>query len=444
MAKGPTAASHDPDVDYASDANAVDWDGPDDPQNPMNWPFWRKTGVITCVSIARLITPLASSMMAPALPQIERDFHLSGGHLVLLSITIYVIGFGLGPLILAPMSELYGRRVIYNTSSVLFTALAIGCATAPGIGVLVAFRLLAGMAGGVPPTIGGGIVADMVAPDRRGIIMATGALTIASIILLRETYPPLLLSQRAARLRKETGNTLLRPKGNPPLPKRELFFRAIARPLKMLFSPVNAILALYLSIIHGIIYLIITTLPVVFQVRYGFSEGLSGVACIGVGLGIIVALILLGHYSDVVYKRLTAANHGRAKPEFRLIFQVYGTLIAPAGLIIYGWTAQEKLHWVIPIIGASIFGVGSIIAFTTTQTYLIDAFTEHAASALAANSFLRSIAAGVLPLAGLSLNNSLGLGWSNVLLGLLALAFGVPPAILYWYGEGLRKRYPVS
>jgi hypothetical protein len=84
----------------------------------------------------------------------------------------------------------------------------------------------------------------------------------------------------------------------------------------MLFlSPVNAVLAIYVAIINSIIYLILTTFPVVFQVRYGFSEGLSGLSCVGVGLGVIVALFVIGHYSDVMYKRLTAANNDYAKPE---------------------------------------------------------------------------------------------------------------------------------
>ncbi|KAI9775680.1 MAG: hypothetical protein M1839_000947 [Geoglossum umbratile] len=336
------------------------------------------------------------------------------------------------------------------------------------------------MAGGTPLTIGGGTIADMVPPNRRGAITAiftlgmlvgpvigltvggflsqakgwrwifwlltilSGAMTIASAIFLRETYPPLLLSRRAARLRKERRDGSSRSGGNPPPQRREVFARAIMRPLKMLFlSPVNTALALYMAIIFGIIYLILATFPVVFQVQYSFSEGLSGLSCAGVGVGVVAALVVLGHYSDVVYKKLTIANHGRAKPEFRLVFLVCGVPVAPAGIITYGWTAQEKVHWIAPIIGTVIFGVGSVIALVAIQTYLVDAFPEHAASALAANSLLRSIAGGLIPLAGLTLNKSLGLGWSNMLLGLLALAFGVPPAVFYWYGESLRQRYAV-
>lgn len=74
------------------------------------------------------------------------------------------------------------------------------------------------------------------------------------------------------------------------------------------------------------------------------------------------------------------------------------------------------------------------------QLYLIDACgPKKAASALAANTILRSIAAGLLPLAGTPLYDKLGLGWGNSLLGFLAIMFLPVPWLLYRYGRRLRE-----
>lgn len=78
----------------------------------------------------------------------------------------------------------------------------------------------------------------------------------------------------------------------------------------------------------------------------------------------------------------------------------------------------------------------------TVQTYLVDSFTVYAASAIAANSVLRSILAALLPLAGLSMYENLGYGWGNSLLAFVALILSPVPVLFRVYGERIRTRYP--
>lgn len=123
---------------------------------------------------------------------------------------------------------------------------------------------------------------------------------------------------------------------------------------------------------------------------------------------------------------------------------ILGGLVLPAGLFIYGWTTQYGVHWIVPILGTALIGFGSMITLIPTQTYLVDAFTLHAASAIAAGGIFRSITGAVLPLAGPPLYKSLGLGWGNSLLGFIALAIIPVPVLFCRYGEQLRERFPLE
>ncbi|KZF20970.1 MFS general substrate transporter [Xylona heveae TC161] len=484
LESGPESASRAAEdgkpVQQENDPNIIDWDGPDDPEKPMNWPKYRKAGIIATVCMLRFVTPLASSMMAAGLVQIEEDFKNAGVMFITFSVSIYIIGFGLGPLALAPLSEVYGRNIIYHIGNIMFTGFTVGCGASPNAGSLFTFRLLSGIVGGVPLTNAGGTISDIVPVNRRGSIMTlftlcmlvgpvigptvggflseaagwrwifwlltimSGLATLFGLAFLRETYGPVLLERKAARLRKETGNPLLRGKGKIDLPYRQLLFRNLSRPTRMLiYSPVILGVSLYMALVYGVIYLLFTTFSVVFQKTYGFSEGIAGLSYLGTGVGMVIALFSMGWYSDAIHIRLTK-KYGTELPEYRLAPLLPGTIALPIGLFIYGWTAQYKVHWIVPIIGTAFVGIATTGSFNTIQIYLVDAYTVHAASALAANSLVRSLAGGLVPLGGPSLYSNLGLGWGNSLLAFLAIFFAIFPLLFYKFGERWRKRYSVS
>jgi hypothetical protein len=132
------------------------------------------------------------------------------------------------------------------------------------------------------------------------------------------------------------------------------------------------------------------------------------------------------------------------QPEARLTLLLPAYCLIPTGLFIYGWTAQYKVQWIVPILATVLIGIGNIAVFMCVSLYLIDAFTFYAASALAANTVIRSVMGAVLPLCGQKMYDTLGLGWGNSLLGFIGLALlPVPWAILKW-GEFLRKKYEIK
>jgi hypothetical protein len=147
------------------DPNIVDWDGLSDPENPQNWPKSKKWRLVFCLSLITLITPLASSFFAPGVPQVLATFHESSNVIAGLVVSIYILGFAIGPLIIAPMSELYGRYIVYNVCHAFFIVFTICCAVSNSMGMLIAFRLLAGCAGSAPLTLGGGTIADLFPPE---------------------------------------------------------------------------------------------------------------------------------------------------------------------------------------------------------------------------------------------------------------------------------------
>ncbi|CAI7573574.1 unnamed protein product [Penicillium crustosum] len=456
------------------DPNIVDWDGPDDPENPLNWTSGRKITATCSIALITFLTPLGSSMFAPGVGQLVKDFNVTSTELASFVVSVYLLGYCFGPLLIAPLSELYGRQYVYHVCNVLYVIWTIACAFAPEIGSLIVFRFLAGFAGSCPLTIGAGTIADMFVQEQRGgamaawalgpligpvvgpvagaylaqakswrwsfyvLAMAGGAITASSIITIRESYAPTILARKTKKLQKETGNMNLRSALDTGRTPKELFLYSIVRPTKMLFlSPIVFLLSLYVGVIYGYLYLLFTTITSVFEEQYNFSQGSVGLTYLGLGVGSLIGLFILGATSDRLLNYLSVKN-GQKKPEYRLPPMIPGAVFVPISLFMYGWTAYYKTHWIVPIIGTSFLGTGMMITFMCVSTYLVDAFTDYAASAMAANTVFRSLAGAMLPLAGPKMYEALGLGWGNSLLGFIALAFCALPIIFWAYGERIR------
>ncbi|KAI1779150.1 major facilitator superfamily domain-containing protein [Hypoxylon cercidicola] len=474
-------AEKDSDAPEQYESHIVWWDGESDPANPYNWPAWKTNMNAVCLTFLNFITPLASSICAPGVPQIMEEFGNNNSLLASFVVSIYVLGFASGPLLFAPMSEIYGRTITYHVCNVGFVAFIVGCALAPSLGSLIAFRFLSGLFGSCPITNSGASIADMISQERRGLFIGLssigpllgpivgpivggflagakgwrwvfwliaiigGFVMIMMIAFTRETYAPVLLQRKVARLIKETGNPQLRSKLDEGLTPGNYFKRAIERPIRLLlFSPITAICAVYMAIVYGYLYLMFSSITEVFQESYGFSTNIVGLAFLGLGVGSIIGIGTISITSDQQIKKRVNEDGGKVKPEYRIQLVPIGGILLPAGLFIYGWTAQYHVHWIVPMIGMAVTGTGNMIIFMSLVLYLIDAFPIHAASALASNTFIRSIGGALLPLAGLPMFDSLGVGWGNSLLGFLAVAFVPVPFVLLRYGEQLRTRYPVK
>lgn len=264
-------------------------------------------------------------------------------------------------------------------------------------------------------------------------------MTIFTYFTMSETYGMVVLERKVKRLRRETGNTKLRSKLDNGLPPREVFFRAIVRPTKMLlFSPICSLLSLYMAYVYGILYLLFTTISPLFIREYGFSQGSSGLAFLGIGIGMLLGLVCFGIGSDKVVTYLAKKRGTPRLPEYRFPALFIGACLVPIGLLLYGWSAERHANYIVPIVGTGLVGAGLLATFMSIGTYLVDAFTLYAASAMAANTVLRSLCGAFLPLAGPAMYADLGLGVGNTVLAAISL-ISFPMCFVFWkYGQKMR------
>lgn len=204
--------------------------------------------------------------------------------------------------------------------------------------------------------------------------------------------------------------------------------------------PIVALMCIYVAFLYGALYILFTTFTFVFEEQYGFSASTAGLSFLGSGVGSFIGLAYAGVFSDRTIKKRQAQGK-TPQPEDRLSFllSVPAALSLPAGLFLYGWSTQYRLHWIMPEIGTAIVGFGMITILMCIQTYLVDAYTKHAASVTAANAVLRSLLGALLPLCGLKLYDAIGLGWGNSLLAFIALAMAPLPVVFKIFGERLRN-----
>jgi len=461
------------------DPNLVTWKGHDDPENPKNWTIGRKWAATLVVSSFTFISPVSSSMVAPALAAISEDLHIEKSIEQSLVLSIFVLAYAIGPLFLGPLSEMFGRVIILQTSNLLYLFFNLGCGLAQTKGQLIAFRFLAGLGGSAPLALGGGVLSDLFTAEERGkaisiyslapligpavgpiaggfiaenttwrwvfyaTTIADALIQITGLFFLQETFAPVLLGRKKKKLIKETGNESLHTEWDVPDRTIGKTLRiSLTRPFKLLGTQVIVqVLALYMAYLYGMMYLVLSTFPGLWERTYGESVGIGGLNYISLGVGFFLGTQICAPCQDRIYRALKARNNGVGKPEFRVPLMLPGALLVPVGLFWYGWSAQAKTHWIVPNIGAAIFAAGTIIGFQCIQTYIVDSYTKFAASAVGAATVLRSLAGFGFPLFAPYMYAALDYGWGNSLLGFIAIGLGWPGPILLWlYGEKLRKQ----
>ncbi|TFK47476.1 MFS general substrate transporter [Heliocybe sulcata] len=463
------------------EGTVVDWEGPDDPQNPRNWTYRRKWGATLIVSAFTFISPVSSSMIAPATTQVASQFGITSQVIEAMTTSIFVLAYAIGPLFLGPLSEIYGRSRVLQLANMWYLVWNLVCGFAQSTGQLIAFRFLAGIGGSAPLSIGGGVLGDLWAVQERGQAIALYSLapllgpvigpvagawiaqkstwrwvfwstTIVDAIIqvlglfyLQETYAPILLERKASRMRKdadpEKGQRVRTAFDTEDRHWKKIFAKSLTRPFVLFYyEPIIQLLGIYMAFIYGLMYLFLTTIPSIFEGIYGQRVGLAGLNYIAIGVGLTGASQINARLLDKIYAYFTKRNGGAGRPEYRLPSMVPGTIFLPIGLFLTGWTARKDIHWIVPDIGIAFIGAGQILNFQSIQTYVIDAFTLHAASALAAVSCLRSLAGFGFPLFAPAMYNALGFGKGDTILACAAIVIGCPaPWVFWYYGERIRK-----
>lgn len=468
-------------AEYADlDPELVAWEGPDDPANPRNWSFREKIIQTAIVSTYSLLSPMLSSILSPAMVEISNALHIERKVIQALCVSIMVLAWAIGPLIIAPISESdrIGRKPVLNLSIWIMAIFNLGSGFVNTPVQLCILRFLGGLGGCAPLNVGAGTLADIWSDDQRqyamaayslgptlgpvlapviGSFIATGlnwrwcfyilaifnfVVALIGTVFFKETYPPRLLKIKADQLRKETDNehlhTIYEIADGESFTSKMI--TTISRPISLLLGhPMVAGLGSFMAFTYGFMYLLIVTFPAVFRGSYGFSVNISGLMFIPLGIGFFLGTIFFLIAIEHTYKKLTAKNGGVPKPEYRLPWLVCSGIGIPIGLIWYGWSAEKKLHWIMPCIGLCIFGFSLVAVFQTIQNYLIDMNNRFAASSVAAAAVFRSLFGFSFPLFASAMYEKLGYGWGNTMCALIAFSLGVPfPLFCLIYGEKLR------
>ncbi|KAE8312779.1 major facilitator superfamily domain-containing protein [Aspergillus transmontanensis] len=457
------------------DPDLVTWDGPDDPENPKNWPRrakWRNT---VAVSIFTFISPVSSSMVAPALSQLGADLNMQSDIEVELALSIFILAYAIGPLFFGPASEVYGRMRLLQISNLWYFAWNLGCGFAQNPAQLFAFRFLAGIGGSAPVALGGAAIGDIWTPEERGkamgiytlapilgpvvgpiaggfiaeyttwrwVFWSSSAVAVAiqmvGLIWLHESHPATLLNRKRNRLVKQTGNHKLHT-GIGPISLSSKFGGALVRPVRLFTTqPIVMVVALYMGYLFGTTYLLLATFPTVWGTQYGESQGIAGLNYISIAIGSFIGLFLNFILIDRIYRRLKEKSSGIGVPEFRMPTMFIGSGMITIGLFWYGWSVQSHIHWIMPNIGVAIFSAGTMGCLQGMQTYIVDSYTTYAASAMAACALLRSLAGFGFPLFAPYMYRDLGYGWGTSVLAFVSIAIGFPAPLLFWhFGAKLR------
>ncbi|KAI0255604.1 major facilitator superfamily domain-containing protein [Lactifluus subvellereus] len=445
----------------------VDWYGPTDPDNPLNWSSAKKSWVMFQTCLLTIAIYLGSGIYTAGIPYITSEFHVSNVAATV-GLTAFVAGYGLGPMVWAPLSEVpqIGRMPIYILTLAVFVVLQVPTALATNYGMLITFRFLTGLFGSPILATGGATIADLYVPKKRAYGMTLWALVPFSVVSLQgwrwtiwellwlsaatfvlllffypETSASNILYRRASRLRKATGNSSIRSASEiaiAAMSPRDLAVDVLVRPITLNFQePIVLVLNIYIGLIYALLYIWFESFPVVFIGIYHWREQLLGLSFLGIFVG---ALIVMPPFFAYLYyvQEPKYNDKGELKPEERMPVAILGAFLIPICLFWFGWTSRASVHWIVPIIGSSLFSIAALLLFNAVLNYLADAYPTYAASVLAGNDFMRSMFGAGFPLFAGAMYRNLGVGWASTLLALLACAFVPIPILLYKYGERIR------
>lgn len=433
-----------------------------------SWTYHKKRNTTYLVSLYKLISSLAASSPSPALSVIAEKFGTHDKTLKILPLSAYLLGYTIGPLIIAPLSDSFGRIRMLQVSNLFFVVFNLAAGFANNNTALIMLRTLSGMGGSGPLTLGGGILRDCWTKQERtrmisvyslpaqlgpaiGPIMGafisehlswrwtfwivsalSGGVQLVGFMFLHETKPGFIHTA-------EPGcHTSLSDKVAKDL--RDSF----KRPLKILqLHAATQLLAVYSAFAYGLTFLAIVSFHGVWSRHYSQPEDLGSLNFLALAFGFVAGSLGIRPVNELIYNKLKERDEKKeGHPEYRAPTLVVGAILVPIGLLLFGWTAQAKIFPLVPDLGVFIYAAGIVIVLQFTNLYVVDVYETQAASALSGVTVIRSLVGFGLPLFGPKLFEvPLEYGWGNSLLALIAVLIGWPLPVLIWrLGKRLRER----
>jgi multidrug resistance protein len=258
-----------------------------DPDDPRNWPLWYKALVIFAISYGTLMVVLYSTSYTAAIGAMMEEFNVSSEAVTTLGVTTYLFGLAVGSLILAPISETYGRKPVYAISMFFFVILILPCGLAQNMPTIIVARFFGAVAGAAMIANAPGTVGDIISDKYRAtafsiwsigpmngpvfgpviggfvteykgwrwanwVVMIAGGAALVMMVLIKETYAPALLQKKAKKMRKKTDDERYWSRYDVRVGFVELMKVNLSRPFVMAFTePICIFWNVYIAIIYG-------------------------------------------------------------------------------------------------------------------------------------------------------------------------------------------------
>ncbi|GIZ40018.1 hypothetical protein CKM354_000337400 [Cercospora kikuchii] len=447
-----------------------------DVENPKNWSVARRW-YITIVSIFLVISAtFASSSPSGCLNSISEHFGVSvlASNLVT---TLFLLGYCFGPLLWAPISERSGRRWVCYGTYICYSIFNFLCAFTNTFAGLLVGRFLTGTFASAALSNVPGVLADLWGPVERGnamvvfsmmtfagpalgpvvsgflelkkdwrwafyVLLWLTALTLGPLFTIPETLPEQVLVNKAKRIRKAKVpgyENVQAPKEASGDTLAQIFRVTLTRPWIILWDPISLLVAIYLSIVYALLYMLFTIYPIVFQEHRGWNSGVGALPLIGTMVGACIAGAIVFYESTFGKKKMLAGIP--RKPEDRMPLAMIGGVLFPITMFAFAWSANfNSVHWVVPTIAGMFLSTAIVLIFVSYLSYLADTYLQYAASAIAANTVCRSAFGAVAPLFTKQMFDALGVGGAGSLIGGVALLLAPIPFLFWKHGERIRER----
>ncbi|RHZ67725.1 MFS transporter [Aspergillus thermomutatus] len=417
------------------ESTLVQWDGPKDPDNPVNFSPARKWTITVMLELMTVSVTFASSVFSTAAQVTAKKFHVSE-EVMVLGTSLFVLGFAFGPMVFGPLSELYGRKTPLFVGFLIFAIFQIPVAVAQNLQTIFICRFLGGFFASAPLGIVGGMLADLFNPVDRTIAVAVfaastfigpvagpivgGFITMSYLgwrwteyitaimafffmtlgfFIVPETFESTILQRRAKRLRFETKNWALHAKSEEqPISPRLILRKYLLRPMQMLIlEPILLLVTLYMGFIYGFLYLCFEAYPIAFQEYRRWNAGVGELPFLAITCGVLVGCGIIIAFAKTRVERMYK-EIGSVIPEERLIPMMIGGVLLPAGMFWFAWASDPNIIWVPQVISGVFLGAGVLLIFLQGLNYIIDCYAMHSNSAIAANSFFRSMLGAGFPM----------------------------------------------
>ncbi|KAJ9256541.1 hypothetical protein DTO207G8_2544 [Paecilomyces variotii] len=481
-----TSPNGDPEIARASEKDSsplrlVTWYSDDDPDNPQNWSAGKKAWVSIVLFVYTFAAYIGSSLYTCGTRDIMRIFGV-GEVVASLGLSLYVLGYGIGPMLFSPLSEIpvVGRNWPYIITFFTFVVLCVPMAVVDNLAGVLVLRFLLGFfcspslaTGGasygdcynavqMPYVIamwgGGATLAPALGPLVGGyavqikgwrwssweLLWLSAPVMVVMFFSLPETSADNILLKRAQRLRLRTGCMNFRSDSELRQAKMdawEITMQALVKPWEVnILDPAVLFTTFYTALTYAIFYSFFESFPMVYMDTYGFNLGELGLAFLSVLTGLVVAVVLLCAYLYFIAPKRLAKFGDQVPPEARIWPGLFATFMIPIGLFLFAWTARRSIPWIVSLIGIAISMCG---VFTITQCmfiYLPFTYPKYAGSLFAANGFARSCFAAGAILFSIPMFKDLHIWGGVTLLAAFSVACVFGMFALYHYGAALRRR----